>query len=240
MNPRHLIIRWLTPLVWKLSPARKLQALQRFSAVEKDSGHQLQYCVSLVSDSRLKCYLFQHVLEEFFHSELFEEQCRRISDRHLYLEVPPRIDLLPPQAGPGEVLDFFAYVHVGEQAVNRDFVVYSHAPLEPELRAVFRRAGMDEGHHEEDTLQILEGLAGGTGWSFRSRLTVARARRAWSLFADAMKSIGVVPMTAAIGLIYFVLGPVALGSARERLRLPEEEQLRIFRDQVAMAEKSLA
>lgn len=240
MNPRHLIIRWLTPIVWRLAPGRKLRALQRFSAVERDSGHQLQYCISLVTDSRLRCYLFQHVLEECFHGDIFEEHCKRLSPNHLYLELPPRAELLPEKAGANEVLDLFAYVHVGEQAVNRDFLVYSRAPFEPELKAVFRRAGLDEGHHEHDTFAILEDLAGKTGVSFRARLAWARVKRFWKLYTEAMKALGIAPMTVAVMAIYLFLGPFARHAARGRLELSEERQLELFRSQVAAIEKELA
>ncbi len=239
VNPRHLVIRFVTPLIWRLFPGRKLRAIQRFSVTEKDSGCQLLYCISLTDDPELRTYLFQHVIEELFHAEIFEELCRDESDKHLYIELLPRIGLLPEHPGPAEIADFFAYVHVGEQAVNRDFLVYSRSRFDPALKAVFRRAGLDEGHHEVDTQVIFERLAGGKR-AYQVRLARARILRSWRLFAEAMKSVGVVPMTAMLSLIYFLLAPLAVPGARRRLELPEEEQLRLFREQVAEFEASQA
>jgi hypothetical protein len=238
-NPRHLIIRWITPLVWNLFPKQKLATLMQFSLVEKDSGCQLLQCANLIDDPELKAYLFQHVLEEFFHAEIFEELCKKMSPTHLYLKILPRTELVPAKASADDVLSFFAYVHVGEQAVNRDFVVFSRANFETEVKATFRRAGMDEAHHEQDTHDILERMLGDKGKNFRKKTFFAAAKRSWRAFAEDMKAIGNLPMTFLLTVTYFIFGAFGATGARRRLRMPEEEQLRLFQIQVALFEKEL-
>ena len=227
MNPRHWVIRWVTPFIWRIFPGRKLKSLQQFSLVEKDSGCQLLYCLSLVRDEKLKAYLFQHVLEEFYHSELFEDLSRELSPGHLYQQLLPRLELLQADSGNAELLDFFAYVHEGERAVNRDFLVYSNAPLEPTLKQVFRRAGLDEGHHEKDTDEIVSREFGGAAAHRWSRFKAA-LKRHWELFKSGSKAFGTIPMTIVISLIYFLLGGFVARAAQRRLALSNAEQLRLF------------
>lgn len=232
MNPRHLLIRLLTPLIWKKFPGLKLSALMKFSLVEKDSACQLLHCLDLVKDPELKAYLFQHVLEEFFHSDIFEALCKEKSESHLYLQMLPRMELVPANSSPDAILDFFAYVHVGEQTVNRDFLVFSEAAFEPDVKSTFRRAGMDEAHHEHDTHDILHKLLGASDGGLGGRTLRARLKLRWRSFNESMISIGKFPMTVILSVIYFLLGGLGSVSARARLQMTEKEQLSLFQQQV--------
>jgi hypothetical protein len=240
MNPRHAVIRWLTPLVWRFGPGRKIETLQRFSLVEKDSGCQMLRCQRLVADPKLKGYLFQHVLEEFFHAELFAELAKSLAERHLYEKLLPRSELV----GDGlvdqkKIRDFFAYVHVGEQAVNRDFLVYSSASLEPKIKSVFRVAGEDEGRHEKDTDDILLELCNNDAGIFFRALWKARLKRWWTLYSSATKGIGALPLGILLSLVYFFTGTLAAPALKRRLQLPRQEQLDAFQRQVADFEREL-
>jgi hypothetical protein len=235
-NPRHIVIRWLTPLIWRLFPARQLSALQSFSLIEKDSACQLLYCLSVSKDETLKAYLFQHVLEEFYHAEIFEQLCREQSTSHFYQEFLPRQQLIEPGADNGKILDFFAYVHEGERAVNRDFLAYSEAHFEPRIRQTFRRAGLDEAHHERDTDEIISKALGGTSAHRWSRLK-ASAKRSWELFKSGSKAFGIVPMTIILSAVYIVIGGLVASAARKRLLLESTDQLKLFKDQARAFEE---
>jgi hypothetical protein len=239
INPRHIIIRWLTPVIWRLFPARKISTLQEFSTVERDSGGQLLCCIPLVSDPRLKAAIFQHVLEEVFHGEIFEELCQSFSERPLPTPVKPREDLVSPNPGADEVLRFFSYVHVGEQAVNRDFLQYAHAALDKKSRAVFMRAGSDEGQHEGDTGDILLDLVKGDRRRYRRYIWMARAKRAWLLYKGTMSRVGEFMLGVMLTAVYLAGGLAATRSSRRRLKMPAAEQAELMRRQVADFERQM-
>lgn len=233
LNPRHWVIRWLTPRIWRLFPQRKLAALQEFSLVESDSGGQLMACIPLVDDPKLKAYIFQHVLEEVFHGEIFADLCKKLSPRPLPLPLKPRRELALDK---NELIPFFSYVHIGEQAVNRDFLQYARASLPPTMRAVFHSAGSDEGKHEADTGDILRSLCGSPR-VYRKALSRARWKRRWMLYTDGMSRVGGVTLALLLSLVYFVSGGLVAWSSRRRLRLGAKAQLELLRRQVADFER---
>ncbi len=234
MTPRRLFIRTLSPAIWRAWPRRQIAALQEFAAIEKDSGCQLLHCHNRIKNERLKAHLFQHVLEEFYHGELFSSAAKALSDRHVYETFPPREELSTGEGeGEGEGLrDFFAYVQVGERAVNRDFEVYSRTRLDPKVKAVFAKAGMDEGRHEDDTGDILLGLCGSNRRQLRLVLWKAELRRLWNLYKRSVQSIGSISLTMVLTVVYFFIGALAVPTLRRRLRISRKAELEIFREQV--------
>ncbi len=232
VNPRHLFIRWLTPVIWRVFPQRKLSALQEFSLIERDSGGQLLSCIPLIADPKLKAHVFQHVLEEVFHGEIFEDLCHSLSSKPLVTPVKAREDLLSHRQAGDEVIELFSYVHIGEQAVNRDFLQYARARLDKKSRAVFARAGGDEGKHECDTGDILLDLVSGDRSAYRKYLWRARAKRAWLLYTAAMSAIGEVVLSALLAATYVFAAAPATLAARRRLKMPASDQLNLLREQV--------
>ncbi len=239
MNPRHWVIRHLTPRIWRWWPARRQAALMEFSAIERDSGLQLRQCMDLTGDPALRGYLFQHVLEETFHGELFEDLARTGADRHPIRPVLPREELIQPDSPPDEIRAFFSTVHVGEAAVNADFRVYAEAVDDPATRGIFRVAGEDEGRHEADTDRVLQQLCG-TPEEARSEARQAWRRRWWTLYVDAMHRVGLLPLTALLGLVYLGLGWLAVPALRARLRLPADRSLALLQDQLEDFDRELA
>lgn len=236
-NPRHWIIRGLTPWIWKLFPGRQLTALQQFSIIEKDSGCQLLHGMPLIEDPKLRAHVFQHVLEEFHHGEMFEYLCQQLSEKHLYTKIKPRERMLSAKAGREELADFFSYVHVGEMAVNRDFVEYSKTSLPGNVRGVFRAAGLDEGRHEKDTGDIVLDICGGDPVMRDKKVSAAGWTRRWRLYKQAMHELGGLSLSIILSGVYFGLGWVAAPTLRRRLEASPEEQLEIFREQVRAFER---
>jgi hypothetical protein len=231
VNPRHWIIRHLTPRIWHRWPARRQAALMEFSAIERDSGQQLRQCMDLTQDPALRGYLFQHVLEETFHGELFSDLAHATADKFPVPHVMPREELIPPGSPPEEIRAFFSTVHVGESAVNADFRIYAQALLEPKIRAIFRVAGEDEGRHEADTDKILLMLCGSPAQA-RSEARAAWRRRWWTLYVDTMHRVGLVPLTALLAGTYLLLGWIAVPALRRRLTMGADQQLDLLREQL--------
>ncbi|MBI3552412.1 MAG: hypothetical protein HY077_07825 [Elusimicrobia bacterium] len=138
---RRWLARYVTPLAWKWAPLRRAQAMREYSLIEKDSGCQILDALELVHEPAVRAQLFQQVLEEFHHSDLFEDVCRELSDKPIGTPVVTRDALVGRDPGPDALLDLIAYVHVGEAAVNVDFAAYAKAPIDPVIAKAFARAG---------------------------------------------------------------------------------------------------
>jgi rubrerythrin len=153
---RKLIIKNFSPLIWKWSRERKIEALQEFSAIEKDSGNQILWALELIPDPRLKALIFQHVLEEYFHAEIFNDISHYYAQTHLVQKLFPRENLVTRNSPPLDVWEFFAYAHVGEDAVNRDFSYYASARhFDKKISSIFYRVAEDEKNHIHGTREIL-------------------------------------------------------------------------------------
>lgn len=225
---RRWIAQRLTPLVWRLFPARQAAAMREYSLIEKDSGCQILDALPLVKDDAVRAKLFQQVLEEFHHADLFESACREVSDAPVGTPVITRDPLLPEDADAGALLDLVAYVHVGEAAVDQDFHAYADAPLAPPIARAFALARADERHHVGDSRRMLEPL--GDARAVSRALLRARLLRGWRAYVKAMRGAGEVPLALLLGALYALSGWLR-GVSRTRLELPASEQLEILREQ---------
>lgn len=228
---RGWLARHVTPLIWKLAPRRRAQAMREYSLIEKDSGCQILDALSLVPDPKTRAELFQQVLEEFHHADLFENACRELADSPVGTPVITRDALVKPGAGPGDLLDLVAYVHVGEAAVDEDFGEYAGAPIDREIARAFARARADEHQHVADSRRLLDRFDGGEPRRASWALLKARLLRAWRLYVRAARAIGEIPLAAVLTVLYAVAGPLMRGASRRRLELARAEQLEIFRAQ---------
>ena len=205
--------------------------MREYSLIEKDSGCQILDALGLVRDPATRAELFQQVLEEFHHADLFEDACRKHSDAPVGTPVVTREALVAPDAGPEALLDLVAYVHVGEAAVDQDFGEYARAPLDKDIAGAFARARADERHHVADSRRLLGRFDGGAPGRAERALLKARALRAWRAYVRALRTIGELPLAALLTLLYAVFGPLMRGSSRRRLELGRAEQFEIFLEQ---------
>lgn len=229
---RHSVIRFGTPLIWKLFPNRKVQAIFQFSLIEKDSGLQLLQCFHKIEDPEIRADLLQHVLEELFHADLFEELSKDYSSSYINTPVIPREYYLTPDSTRAEIVDFYSYAHVGESDVNEDFAVYSKSSLEKKDKKLFARISADESRHEVGTNDILLKLCQGDKFLYRKLILKSKLKRLYKQFSAQMKQIGVIPLSIILTSLYFLFGPFIFLYCRKRLTLSAEDQLEIFKHQI--------
>lgn len=234
-KPRHLFIRFLTPLVWRLSTARKIAALQEFSDTELDSGWQSLQAMDHLTDPRSRALLFDHCQEEFRHADLFARLRRQYETGPQIRSVFSRKALIDREAGRAALLDFMAEVYVGEKRINEDFVAYASANLDQPIRSVFQRIKADEEGHEADSWQLMvehaEGREAAVRWLV-ARKHLAYGYRRWVKLGEAM---GNRALTVVLGLVYAATGLFFVRHLRGRIALDRSAQLEIFRAQVAHA-----
>jgi hypothetical protein len=228
----RLTARYLTPLLWRAFPSRRLAALQRFSATELDSGWQLLNALPHFRDPGDQSRLFDQALEEIGHAELFEAELKRQSEGWWAQKVRARKSLIPARPRPEDLRDFLAFFYVGESDSFRGFQALAAAPLGDDLTAVFRTILADEAGHDSDALELLRKSAepGGVGLPW---LVLRQRLRRWK--DDLMRALRRTdgPIFASLTVVYFALGGFFFRSLRRRLELPREEQLRLLQDQVA-------
>ncbi|MDE2490385.1 MAG: hypothetical protein KGM24_06025 [Elusimicrobia bacterium] len=229
---RRWLARRVTPLIWKLSPRREAAAMREYGIIEKDSGCQILDALDLVAEPAARAQLFQQVLEEFHHADLFEGACRELSSAPVPTPIVTRDALVGENPGPSALLDLIAYVHVGEAAVDLDFQAYATAPLKAPIARAFALARADEHHHVADSRRMLEPFAAGR--SLSRVLWKARLLRGWRAYLKAMRGVGQVPLGALLSVLYVLAAPLR-GASRRRLEMPPERQLEILREQWARA-----
>jgi hypothetical protein len=227
---RQFLARIVTPLVWRWSPRRQAEAMREYSLIEKDSGCQIMDALNLVREPKTRAQLFQQVLEEFHHSDLFEDVCHSLAQSPVGTPVITRDALVGMEPGPNAVLDLIAYVHIGEAAVDQDFRAYAKAPLNPEIAKAFARAGADEHNHVADSRRLLTPFSGGSARRETWAVAKARALRLWRTYLKTMSRIGEVPLSALLTVLYAAAGPLR-GACRRRLEMGRDSQLEILREQ---------
>lgn len=203
---RKFVIIFITPLMWRFFPKRKIMALQEFSTIEKDSGCQLLWSLELTRDPKDRAFIFQHVLEEFFHAEVFEDISLHYATGYLPKTVSAREILVDKKSTPAQVWDFFSYAHVGEAGVNRDFTYYSKANLDKKISAVFLRVSIDEANHIYGTKEILQSMTKNKKVLFKWLIFKSTVKRKFKQIESSTRFVGDAVLSFILILIYFVFG----------------------------------
>lgn len=231
-RPRHLVIRWLLPLTWRLDESQKVRVLQEFAQTELDSAWQSVYALGRVKQPGLRALLFMHAFEELFHSDLFAQAAKRKARAIPVLPLTRREPLLPLEMPTLTAsTEFFAFLAIGESEIQRDFGEYERALPDEDVRALFKKIRVDEEYHAEDSGRALEQLSAEAGLS----LPLIRVRHlgalAWKRYVSLMGKVGAVPMTALLFLVWALFAGLFRGQARERLRADPKRELALLEAQ---------
>ena len=229
---RRFIIKRITPIIWSKSTKRKINAIKDFSVIEKDSGCQLLQCVLLINDPFLKAELFQHVVEEFFHADLFEDLAISYSDKFLITEIRPREYLVTANSHFEEVIEAYAYAHVGEYDVNKDFEIYGHANFDKKIRNTFLRVAADEGRHVFSTDDLLFLMLNKNKLKYRWIILKSFFKIRFNKFSSMMIAIGDFNLTIILSIFYFLFGLLVFIDSKKRFLLSSSLQLEILKEQI--------
>lgn len=230
---RRFIIRTLTPLVWRFSNKQKANAIMEFSAIEKDSGCQLLQCTLLIEDPKIKAGLFQHVLEEFFHAELFEDLAYSYSDKYFVSTIKPREYLVTTNSKSDEVVEAYAYAHIGELDVNQDFSIYGKGRFEKKIKNTFLRVAADEERHVDSTDDLLIKLINADKTKYNLLVWKSSLKIKYKKFVSMMMFIGELNLSIILSIFYFVFGVFLFKEAKSRFSVSSEDQLQMFKEQIA-------
>lgn len=230
MRFRHALIRYATPTVWRVSPQRKISALQEFANTELDSGWQSLYAMQFMPDPKVRSALFQHALEEFYHSDCFNSLLNSYAEAPLNTAVFSRQAILNAK-DKDSILDFLVQVHVGEKEINEDFIEYSRADVDVDIRRLFARIKEDEEGHEDASYSMLMAASGGDRFQLKRRMWMQSIRNGYKRYKAWAQAMGEVSMAGMLSLVYFVSGILLAWPLRKRMDLDRQAQLLILQEQ---------
>jgi hypothetical protein len=231
-RPRHLLIRWLLPVTWKLDASQKTRVLQEFAQTELDSAWQSIYALERVEDPRLRALLFMHAFEELFHSDLFSGLAHRTARSIPLLPLTRREPLMPIEGGDRKsAVEFFAFLAIGESEIQRDFGVYERAIPDEDARQLFGKIRKDEEYHAKDSAIVLEQLTRDAGLSL-ARIRIRHlGALAFKRYVSVMGKFGTIPMTVLLFVAYALFGGILSRQAKQRLELSGAKQLEFLKRQ---------
>lgn len=231
LSPSKLIIRFITPLVWRFSENRKIASLQTFAMVEKDSAGQLLQCALKVNHPAIKAALFQHVLEEFKHADIFNNLANTYSEQFLLEKIPPRVHLASRSSSDLEIIEAYAYSHIGECEVNKDFIHYSKGKFDINIKRAFGKIAADENRHAHSTEDILIQLMSNNN---NRKLILLKSywKYKFEKYKTFMHKLSNTNLSLILMSIYFLLGPFIKRNLVKRLELNPDDQIHILKKQI--------
>lgn len=228
MKPRHIIIKFFLPFVWKISPQRRAYYLQDFELAELDSCWQVMNALNS-SPPEIRHKLFHHAIEEFNHFKAFREMKDIYSEKYLIRPILKRQSLLKSNS-PKDFIAFLTYVYVGEKEVNSDFFVYANS-LKTDLKMfkLYMSLKEDEEGHENQTLNWVKEFSQihkiNTNWLILKN----SLNRSYETYKKLITMIGNIPLSFLLFILYFLLTPIAIFEIRKRFKLSRKEELDIFK-----------
>lgn len=229
---RFFIIRNITPKVWFFSPDLKSKTLMRFSVTEKDSAYRFMKYLPLIEDPKIKNDIFQHALEEFFHSQLFEKLALKQSQTYINYTIPPRKNILTGEISENDLVESYAYAFVGENEVNKSFEAYNSSGFDKETRKIFARIASDEKRHAVTTDHILLHLCKNDKLKYKKSYRNALHKRWYEEYSVLMNSMGSLNLNLILGIIYYIFGAFSFLSLKKRMQVQPHQELGFFKDQV--------
>ncbi len=234
---QRMIIRCITPLVWKSFPGRKVRALRRFATVERDSGFRFLQYTSHMQNPASQAKMFAHAVEEFHHADLFDDQVRRLDAGHAPVIIQDRQFVITESSSPKDVAEAYGYAHIGETLINRNFAAYNNRWMPRELGNLFDRISRDEQRHAELTDDLLLEMVQEDQKQYRSIVRRAYWRRQLEEYSRFASKFGEVYLNLVLLATYFLVGSLTTRTLRKRLEMPRTEQLAVFRDQLVSFQK---
>ncbi len=221
-SPRAWVVRWVSPLVWRV-PGHAARKLHAFAGAEHGSMLELRAAARLSPSPQRQALYLRHALDEARHAAMF---ARRSA---LLREQEGREGLGHPSAQAealyetlGEV-GFVAHVHRAERHGREQFEVYADVfgrRGDAQTRAMFEGILADERRHESYSWALLVELAGGEAGARRALARVAgwNAWRAWRRVGRAggnhlygVLMLGLYLASAPLALLTRALRPVPRG-----------------------------
>lgn len=205
---RFLTIRFITPIVWKMSKKAKITALKEFSLIEKDSGYQILSTLDTIHDPSYKIHFFNQALEELSHAQMFY----RLANSYKINTIIPileRKDILNSKENI-DILNFYTYLCIGENSINKQFKWYRSNLLDSKIRKIFKQISEDEEKHGSESLKILQQFSQEKKLPFHSTIIRNRFRYYANQTKQIVNFITEGVLFILLFLIYYSIVPMSL------------------------------
>lgn len=231
----NITAKYLTPILWRVFPSRKLKTAQLFSSVEVDSCWQLLQAIPHFRNPEIQFRLFENACEELRHGSWFEDEFTRLSDKRLPLELATRKPVLPESPTEKDLREFLLFFHLGESAVCEKFHALSESDIDPNLKRIFKRISVEETQHGSGCLDLIGNVP-------ENELKSSARRLWWKQKKDDLIRIMSkvqLPLQVLLTAIYFLSGLFLRRQMRSRFFMNRDDQLAIFQEQVRNFEEEL-
>lgn len=225
-------VRLSIQLFWR-HPEKKAQVLATFHSTEADSAWQLAHVLPKVTGPKERNEVFQHILEEMVHADLFHIQAAKISRRQIISPAGERRSLYSRTE---PVWKFFAYCIIGEKAALDRFSQVAAALPESELRSTFVRVLRDEAGHVHNARELAEIFAPGPA-AINKELSAVRIRRLREGWMRQGHVITDILANVFLGFLYFFITPFGFLAARKKMLGNREEAIPVEQKQRTSAKK---
>lgn len=199
-------------LFWS-NPKKKVRVLATFDSTEADSAWQLLHVLPKVKDPKARYEVFQHILEEMVHSELFRKEASFYAKGHVIAPSGERQALYAEDA---PIWKFFAYCIIGEKsALDRFSHVAKSLPDSP-LRETFKRVLRDEAGHVHNAKMLAAEFAVDAK-DIETEISIVRRRRFKEAWMRQGTTITDLFANVFLSCLYFLVAPLGYMTARQKI-----------------------
>ena len=195
------------------SPKKKAQVLATFHGTEADSAWQLLHVMPKLTDAKARYEVFQHVLEEMVHAELFRKEAAVYAKSHVITPSGERQPLYPDDA---PIWKFFAYCIIGEKSALDRFSHVAKSLPESSLRDTFKRVLRDEAGHVHNAKMLAAEFAVNAD-DIAKEVSAARLRRFKEAWMRQGTMITDIFANVFLSCLYFIVAPFGYIAARQKI-----------------------
>ncbi len=202
-------------LLWKRFPGLMNRQIKAFATTEFTTSWHFLYALRHAPDAHHKGLLFDQLLEEYHHADIFLEVAQKRSDTPVYLDRGEIRRLYAEE----DLWKLIVYAHKGEDdAVARFNELLRQVDDEP-LRRVLKEVLADEKGHAEGVDNMSYDM-GADPEAVRRELQKVTARRMWENWMTTGRRVLGVPTKIILYAVYFLAGVFLVLPSRRRLARP--------------------
>ena len=199
-------------LFWS-NPKKKAQVLATFHSTEADSAWQLLHILPKLNDPKARYEVFQHILEEMVHSELFRKEATVYAKSQIITPSEERQAIYSDDA---PIWKFFAYCIIGEKAALDRFSHVAKSLPDSTLRETFKKVLRDEAGHVHNAKMLAAEFAVNAK-DIEQEVSAARRRRFKEAWMRQGTKITDIFANLFLSILYFLVAPLGYFAARQKI-----------------------
>lgn len=200
--------------IWKKNPKALCSAIRGFQAVEADGVWHLHQLFLRTNQLEEKARIFQHLLEEDSHAEIFAKEVGLLTGTPSGVENFKRHDLTLDGENNWRAI---AYLNVGEVDATRKFEVLARQLPESSLKTALEKICRDEAGHAHLTVELARAFSI-PDEALREQIQSIRQKRFRDSVSKQLMSVLNSISLLGLALVYWLIGWTGFFSAKEKLK----------------------